>query len=236
MTNSGPYVALVASLCIAASVGCSAESPVASDQTPAAGTASEPSVATSSADYGSDSVDQASRAPLAMPEPKAPVVGTSDKQDAQLTEMRKPYTNLSTTESRYFDGKFLNSATVGEVMRSPDFNSKVQDLQSSGDAGAMSRQQAYTELFRRSLQPYADRARLETIGCGTVLCMGSLRTSTKDWIGPWTIALHQQPLPLPSLSIQPVRRGNEYDVRFSFTTSGAGGISSPRQESASAAP
>lgn len=161
---------------------------------------------------------------LVKADAKVPVVGTSDQQAAQLDEMLKPYTNLSAGEAAYFDGKFLNKDVLGEVMQSADFNSKLLDLQSGGDINAMARQRAYTDTFKRSLQPYADRARLERIGCGTVLCMGSLRTSTKDWIGPWTVELHKQPLPLPSLSIQTIRRAGEYEVRFSFTTSGSGGF------------
>ena len=227
MTHSRTCLALTAIFTIAVGAGCSKERPAAS---PDQGAMEIPPPAASAAAIAAP---QEVRSAVEVPAPRLvktdtnmPTVGTSNPQAAQLAEMRKPYTNLSKGEAAYFDVKFLNKDVLGEVMRSPDFNSKVLDLQSGGDVNAMARQRAYTDAFRRSLQPYADRARLEGIGCGTVLCMGSLRTNTKDWIGAWTVELHKQPLPLPSLSIQPIPRGSEYEVRFSFTTAGGGGFTS----------
>lgn len=155
-------------------------------------------------------------------------VSTPAREPARVADMREPYTHLSAGEARYFDGKFLDQGTLDKAMRSRDFDSSVLDLQSGGDVEAMARRHAYTEAFRKSLLPYADRARLGNIGCGTVLCMGSLRTASKEWIGPWTIELHNQPLPLPSLAIRTIRLGSEYEVRFSFTTTGAGGFATKR--------
>jgi hypothetical protein len=143
--------------------------------------------------------------------------------------MSVPYPGLSSAEAQYFDGKLLKQEVLSRNMRGPDFGSKVLDLQSGGDVKAAARQRAYTEAFQKSLRPYADRARFQGLGCGTVLCMGSLRTSKTDWVGPWTVDLHKQPLPLPSLAVRNVRVGSDYEVRFSFTTVGAGGFSTEAQ-------
>lgn len=228
MMHSRTCVAFAVFFGVAVSTGCSSESEPSSPGLTAA-EEPPPEGATTNAPLtqGADAIatgpaPRLVKADVAAPRPE----GTNASQNAQLAEMHKPYTHLSSGEARYFDGKFLNTTALGDVMRSPDFASKVMDLQSGGDVGATARQRAYTDAIKRSLQPYADRARFEQLGCGTVLCMGSIRASSKEWIAPWTIELHKQPLPMPSLSVQTIRRGAEFEVRFSFATAGAGGISS----------
>ena len=89
----------------------------------------------------------------------------------------------------------------------------------------MARTQAYGAAIQKSLQPFAGRAQLGRLGCGKLLCMGVIRTAKPDWIPQWVEEIHKQPLPMPSTSIDPIRiaPGN-YEVRFSFTTSGHGGF------------
>lgn len=226
MTYPRTCVALTGIACIAVGVACKRETP----SRPADRPASEASSPAGSA--ATVTAPERVRGPVENPTPRlvkadasVAAAGARNRHAAQLADMRESYNNLSIGEAAYFDGKFLNTDVLGEVMQSADFDSRVLDLQSGGDVNSTARQRAYTEALRRSLRPYADRARLERIGCGTVLCMGSLRTNAKDWIGPWTIELHKQSVPLPSLSIQTIRRGPEYEVRFSFTTTGPGGFS-----------
>lgn len=227
MAHLPRHLSAAAVLCTTLAAGCTKETPaeaagqgIADSSPPAADVAvSEVGAAVQSAP-----------ARLARADARAPNEGISDREEARLAEMHKPYTHLSSGEASYFDGKFLRSEAVGKVLQGTEFDSKVLDLQGGGDVNAMARQRAYSDAFRRSLQPYADRAQLERMGCGTVLCMGSLRTSSKDWIGRWTIELHKQPLPLPSLSIQTIRSGTDYEVRFAFTTTGSGGFTSKRKE------
>ena len=227
MMHSRTSVALTVLLGAALSAGCSSESePASVGPAPVEAPLSEVGATESESAQEANSGATGPAPRLVKADVVAPrAEGTNAAQDAQLAEMRKPYTHLSAGEAGYFEGKFLNTKALGEVLRSPDFASKVLDLQSGGDVNSMARQRSYTDVIKRSLQPYADRARFEQLGCGTMLCMGSIRTSSKEWIAPWTIELHNQPLPLPSFSVQPIRRGAEYEVRFSFTTAGAGGIS-----------
>jgi hypothetical protein len=217
-------------LCMAFAAGCTNETPAVPadlgirDASPRAGSNADAPVS------GVGAAAQSAPARPAKVDARVANGGIGDADATRLAEMQEPYARLSSGEAGYFDGKFLRSEAVGAVLRGTDFDSKVLDLQSGGDVNAMARQRAYADAFRQSLQPYADRAQLERIGCGTVLCMGSLRTSSKDWIGPWTIDLHKQPLPLPSLSVQTIRSGTDYEVRFAFTTTGSGGFTSQRKE------
>lgn len=228
MAHLPSYLSAAVVLCVAFVAGCAKETPAEPagrgivEASPRAASISNAALPEERAAV------QGAPSRLAKADVRVPNGGISDTQAARLAEMQKPYTHLSSGEASYFDGKFLSSEAVGKVLRGADFDSKVLDLQSGGDVNAMARQRAYSDAFRQSLQPYADRAQLERIGCGTVLCMGSLRTSSKDWVGPWTIGLHEQPLPLPSLSVQTVRRGTGYEVRFAFTTTGSGGFTSRR--------
>ena len=140
-------------------------------------------------------------------------------------EMEAPYPDLGPSEWGYFKGKYLDQDTLDKAMRKRDFDSLVLDLQNGGDANALARQQAYLAEFQKSLQPYGGLARLGRVGCGAVLCMGSLRTSSTDWLNKWSIDLHAMPLPLPTMSLNTIPVGTEYEVRFAFTTKGHGGFS-----------
>ena len=140
--------------------------------------------------------------------------------------MERPYPNLGPLESAYFSGKYVNQDTVGKAMRKRDFDGLVLDLQNQGDANALARQQAYAAAFAKSLQPYADRSRLGRIGCGAVLCMGSLRTTSTEWLQQWSVDLHDTQLPLPTMMLNSVPIGTEYEVRFAFATAGYGGLRS----------
>lgn len=147
------------------------------------------------------------------------------QEPAFVRDMQQPYTDLGPTESRFFDGKFVDGAVTDRVMRRRDFDSTVLELQNEGGADALARQQAYVVALQKSLQPYANIARLGRVGCGAVMCMGSLQTPRTDWISQWSVDLHKQPLPMPSLSLSRVKLAPDlYEVRFAFTTRGHGGF------------
>ena len=140
-------------------------------------------------------------------------------------DMRLPYTDLGPAESRYFSGKLVDSDVMSKALRKRDFDSQVLDLQSGGASDALARTRDYGAALQASLQPYAGRAQLGRFGCGTVLCMGSISTPKADWLSEWSARLHDQPLPMPSLSITTIRVSpDRYEVRFAFTTRGQGGF------------
>jgi hypothetical protein len=151
--------------------------------------------------------------------------------DSELMKnMRLPYTDLGRAEARYFSGKLVDSDVMSKALRKRDFDSQVLDLQSGGASDAVARTRAYGAALQVSLQPYAGRAQLGRFGCGTVLCMGSISTRKADWLPGWSARIHDQPLPMPSLSINTIRVSpDRYEVRFAFTTRGQGGfVTRPR--------
>ena len=138
-------------------------------------------------------------------------------------EMLKPYTNLGPRESRYFDAKYLNSEALN-ALRKKEFNGEIEALANEAGADGIAKREAYTRVFLAALEQYEDHARLQSLNCGRVACMGSIRASNVDWLETIGEELRAGGLPMPSLAWEPVRLGSQYEVRFVFTTSGHGGF------------